>query len=60
MTPSKKTLNRRDFIAKAFAGAGAATLLGCADKPSQDRTASSPTVAAAAVAPARRAWTRRP
>jgi predicted aldo/keto reductase-like oxidoreductase len=33
MTPSRKTLNRRDFLAKSLAGAGAATLLSCADKP---------------------------
>ena len=52
MTPSRKTLNRRDFIAKALAGAGAATVLGCADKPAQDLTGASQEVAPAAAAPA--------
>jgi len=39
MTPSTKTLNRRDFMAKAVAGAGATALLGCTGKPGSGRTA---------------------
>jgi predicted aldo/keto reductase-like oxidoreductase len=50
MTPSRKTLNRRDFFTKTLAGAGAATLLSCADKPAADRVAAPPTAAPAASA----------
>jgi predicted aldo/keto reductase-like oxidoreductase len=40
MTPSRKTLNRRDFLTKSFAGAGAATFLSCVDKPAPGRSGS--------------------
>ena len=42
----KRTLNRREFITRSLAGAGAATFLGCADKP-----ASGPAGALATAAP---------
>ncbi len=44
MTPSRKTFNRRDFLTKTLAGAGAAALVGRAGKPG-------PATAAVAVAP---------
>jgi predicted aldo/keto reductase-like oxidoreductase len=41
MTPLKGSLNRREFISKALAGAGAAALIGCADRPDASRAAAS-------------------
>jgi len=48
---SKKTLNRRDFMAAALAGAGAATFMGCSDKTPPVPAAPAATPAAAAAKP---------
>ncbi len=42
MTPSRKTFNRRDFLTKTIAGAGAATFLSCAKKPQSSGSEASP------------------
>jgi predicted aldo/keto reductase-like oxidoreductase len=45
MTASQRTLNRRDFISRTLAGAGAVTMLGCAEKPDAGRAQAAPAAA---------------
>src|SRR5512136_259538 len=58
MTPSQRTLNRRDFLTKTLSGAGAVTFLSCADKPSADRAAAAPATVPLASAPDKPLLTR--
>ncbi|HMA54160.1 MAG TPA: aldo/keto reductase, partial [Acidobacteriota bacterium] len=45
MTPSQKTLNRRDFLSKTLAGAGAATVLSAVPRPAAGRPEAAPSPA---------------
>jgi uncharacterized protein len=58
MTSSRKTFNRRDFLTKTLAGAGAATLLSCADKPASGRAESAAAPSPSSAAPVKPLVTR--
>src|SRR5512136_1130403 len=58
MTPSQRTLNRRDFLTKTLSVSGAVTFLSCADKPSADRAAAAPATVPVASAPDKPLLTR--